>query len=68
MKKDPVTYFCQALDPPLGPSGRNAFTHVRDHEYFIPTKFLQNPPSGSLIKANYVFQYMNMHYISASFT
>ena len=44
---DPVTYVCPALDPPLGGSGQKTTTLVRDHEYFIPTKFLQNLSSGS---------------------
>ena len=43
----PVNYFCPALDPPLGGSGRKATTLVRDHEYFMHTKFYQNPSSGS---------------------
>ena len=30
-----------------GGSGRKTTTLVRDHEYFIPTKFHQNPSSGS---------------------
>ena len=42
----PLTYFCPALDPTLGGSGRKTTTLVRDHEYFIPTKFHQNPSSG----------------------
>ena len=42
-----MTYFCPALDPPLGGSGRKTTTLVRDHEYFIPTKFHQNLSSGS---------------------
>ena len=42
-----MTYFCPALDQPLGGSGRKTTTLVRDHEYFIPTKFHQNPSSGS---------------------
>ena len=42
-----MTYFGPALDPPLGGSGRKMTTLVRDHEYFIPTKFHQNPLSGS---------------------
>ena len=42
-----MTYFGPALDPPLGGSGRITTTLVRDHEYFIPTKFHQNPSSGS---------------------
>ena len=46
-KGTPVTYFGPALDPPLGESGRKTTTLVRDHEYFIPTKFHQNPSSGS---------------------
>ena len=41
-----MTYFCPALDEPLGGSGRKTSTLVRDHEYFIPTKFHQNPSSG----------------------
>ena len=42
-----MTYFCPALDPPLGGSGRKTTTLVRDHEYFNHTKFHQNPSSGS---------------------
>ena len=42
-----MTYFGPALDPPLGGSGRKITTLVRDHEYFIPTKFHQIPSSGS---------------------
>ena len=42
-----MTYFGPALDPPLGGSGRKTTTLVRDHEYFIPTKFHQNPSSSS---------------------
>ena len=46
-KGTPLTYFGPALDPPLEGSGRKTTTLVRDHEYFIPTKFHQNPSSGS---------------------
>ena len=42
-----MTYFCPALDPPLDGSGRKTTTLVRDLEYFINTKFQQNPSSGS---------------------
>ena len=42
-----MTYFGPALDPPLGGSGRKTTTLVRDLEYFIHTKFHQNPSSGS---------------------
>ena len=42
-----MTYFCPALDPLQGGTGRKTTTLVRDHEYFIPTKFHQNPSSGS---------------------
>ena len=31
----------------LGGSGQKTTTPVRDHEYFIPTKFHQNPSNGS---------------------
>ena len=46
-KGTPVTYFCPSLDTPRGGSGRKTTTLVRDHEYFIPTKFHQNPSSSS---------------------
>ena len=42
-----MTSFCPALDPPLDGSGRKITTLVRDLEYFIHTKFHQNPSSGS---------------------
>ena len=35
------------LASPPGGSGRKTTTLARDHEYFIPTKFHQNPSSGS---------------------
>ena len=57
----PVTYFCPALDPSLDRSGRKTKTLVRDHEYFIPTKFRKHPSSGSVVKADYVFPYIYMH-------
>ena len=43
---DPVTYFWPALDTPFGGYGRKTTTLVREHEYFISTKFHQNPSSG----------------------
>ena len=46
-RRPPVTYFGPTLDPPLSRSGRKTTTLVRDHEYFILTKFHQNPSSGS---------------------
>ena len=42
-----MTYFGPVLDPPLCGSGRKTTTLVRDHEYFMPTKYHQNPSSGS---------------------
>ena len=42
-----MTYFCPTLDPPLDGSGRKTTTLVRVLEYFIHTKFHQNPSSGS---------------------
>ena len=49
-----MTYFCPALDQPLGGSGRKTTTLVRDHEYFMHTKFNQNPSSGSGEEVEYV--------------
>ena len=61
-RRDPsLTYFCPALDPPLSRVCRKASTQVRDHEYFIPTKFRKHQSSGSIVKADYVFPYIYMH-------
>ena len=49
-----ATYFCHALDPPLGGSGRKTTTLVGDHEHFMHTKFHQNPSSGSGEEVEYV--------------
>ena len=46
-KGTPVTFFCPALDLPMGGSGQKTTTLVRDYEYFMHTKFHQNPSSGS---------------------
>ena len=46
-KGTPNDLFWPALDPPLGGSGGKTTTLVRDHEYFIPTTFHQNPSVGS---------------------
>ena len=55
-KGSPKTYFCPALDP----IWQNALKHVRHLEYLIHTKFHQNTSSGSVAKADYVFQYIYM--------
>ena len=49
------------LDPPLGGVCRKAYKQVRDYEYFISIKFRKHPSSGSVGKANYVFQYINIY-------
>ena len=58
---DPRDIFCLALDPPLGRYGKNILMHVPGHEQFIPTKFRKHPLRGSVVKADYVFQYIYMH-------
>ena len=62
-KPPPVTYFRLALDPPFGRSGQNTLMHVRCHEHFIPTKFHKHPSSSSrsVVRADFVFWYINMH-------
>ena len=42
-----MTNFGPTLDPPPGGSSKKTTTLVMDHEYFISTKFHQNPSSGS---------------------
>ena len=43
----------------------NRFPHLntneRGLEYFIPTKFGEYPSSDSVVKSDYVFQYIYMH-------
>ena len=38
-----------------------------DHEYFIPTMFGKYPSSDSVVKTDYVFPYIYMHYAPPSF-
>ena len=62
LEKGPsLTYYGPALDPPLGRFGPKANTNVWGHEYFIPAKFGKYPSSNSVVKADYVFQYIYMH-------
>ena len=42
-ERDPVTYFCPILNPPLGRSGPNALKSALGHEFFNPTKFCKHP-------------------------
>ena len=49
------------LDPLLGGVCRKAYKQVRDYEYFISIKFPNHPSSGSVGKADYVFQYIYVH-------
>ena len=60
-KGTPTTYFCPALDPPLGRYGQNTLMRMNGHEYFIPTKFRKHPLSSTVEKADYVFPYIYMH-------
>ena len=45
-RRGPRDLFWPRLDPLLGGSGWKTTTLVRNNEYFIPTKFHQNPSSG----------------------
>ena len=56
-----LTYYGSALDLPLGRFGQKVDTNVRGHEFFIPTKFGKYPLNDSVVKADYVFPYINMH-------
>ena len=58
--RGPCDLFCLALDPPLGRYGQNISMHVPGHEHFIPTKFRKHPLSRSVVKADYVFPYINI--------
>ena len=62
MEKEPfIDLFlenCPALDPPQGGVCRKDYTQVRDYDYFISIKFRKHQSSGSVGKADYVFQYI----------
>ena len=49
-----MTCFDPTRDPPMGGSGLKTTTFVKDHEYFISTKFSKYLSSGSEVKADYV--------------
>ena len=38
-------------------------SYLWDHEHFMPTKFRKHPLSGSVVKADCVFPYINMHMV-----
>ena len=62
VKESLFDLFYPTLDLPLGGFGKKTTTTiVRDHGYFIPTKFRKYPSSDSLVKADYVFPYIYMH-------
>ena len=60
-----MTYFWQIAPPPPGSahgwSLPKSLEQVSDYEYFISIKFRNHPSSGSVGKADYVFQYIYMH-------
>ena len=56
-----LTYYGPTLDPPLGVFGPKVNTNVWGHEYFIPTKSGKYPLKDSVVKADYVFPYINMN-------
>ena len=55
LKGTPMTYFCSALDSPLGRYGRNTLMHAWGNEHFIPTKFCKHPSCGSVVQAEYIY-------------
>ena len=60
-KETPLDLFWPRPGSAPDKSGQNALKHVRDLEYFIHTKFHQNPSSGSVAKTDYVFLYNHIH-------
>ena len=58
-------YYGPALDLPRGGFGSKVNTNERGleyFEYFIPTKFGEYPSSDSVVKSDYVFPYIYMHW------
>ena len=48
-------FFCSALDPSLGGSGRKAQTYMLGREYFIATKFNKHQLSVPVVNADCMF-------------
>ena len=63
LRRDPplVTYFASPWISPWADMAM--FMHVPGHEHFIPTKFRKHPLSGSVVKADYVFQNKHRKFI-----
>ena len=62
LEKGPsLTNYGPALDLPLGGFGPKVNTNERGLEYFIPTKFGENPSSDSVVKSDFVFPYIYIH-------
>ena len=51
---------CPALDPPRADLIKSPNT-CAGHENFIPTKFDKHPPSGFVVKADYVCSHVLVH-------
>ena len=63
-RRNPWSIFGKLPPPPGSAPGwscQKAYKQVRDYEYFISIKFRKHPWSGSVGKADYVFQYIYMH-------
>ena len=58
---DPLDLFLPSPGYAPGRIWPKCLTHVRSHEFFIPTKFCKHPSSGSVVKADYLFPYIQMH-------
>ena len=60
--------FCPFLPCPGSNQGRSlgqkTTTHVKDLDFFMPTKFHQNPSSSSVVRAIYLFLYIYMHLVT----
>ena len=63
-----LTYYGPTLDPTFGGFGPKVYTNVWGREYFIPTKFGKYPLNDSVVKADFVFPYINMHYCTPLFS
>ena len=55
-EEDPRDLFCPALDP----RNPNSSTNEQGHELIKTTKILKHSSSGSVIRVNYVLQYIYM--------
>ena len=57
-----LLYFAMPWIRPWANMAETSLFHVHGHDHFIPSTFREHPLSSSVVKAEYVFPYINFLY------